>query len=439
MSEGPSVRKKIQKLAARTKKFFEGFGSSEPLSDELAGLVQTLQFHKNRVEEMFQVIYEYFSSLKTLRSSRTKVLNMLCDKYDNNWIGKEDFCKGVKPETASMDEFISNVHDELMIPMVSQLCLYNECMVKVEDWKKKSSKIKDLKKKLDMLESSSNRDEAKIAKVREELSDHESTRSSLVDSIRQDVSKYTDNWILSFSVWIKDFLGDEAHYHKSQNEAFSELNAIVTRLFQTVAHKIPVLPIVERAENMVNVLKDYLKQVKEKIERNAAPKASTSKAADTLDVASCTSDLQKIEAILNLFNFDEIKPEKVASTTIIPEDLSHKAKAPIVSKAVFSKRVTSDGLIPSVSGKLIDLESSSEESQEENEEDKTNLPPYVLYQVRTTKKYSAKTDAELSFEEGDIISVIDDAYATATGFMFGTCRGKEGFFPLLMTYRITAL
>ncbi|GFY74368.1 hypothetical protein TNIN_60151, partial [Trichonephila inaurata madagascariensis] len=134
-----------------------------------------------------------------------------------------------------MDEFISNFHDELMIPMVSQLCLYNECMENIEVWKKKSYKVKDLKKKLDTLESSSNREEAKIAKVREVLSDLESTRSSLVDTIREDVSKYTDK------------------------------------------------PIEERAEKMVNILKDYVKEVKEKIQEKAAPKASTSKAADALD------------------------------------------------------------------------------------------------------------------------------------------------------------
>ncbi|GFY28403.1 uncharacterized protein TNCV_1970581 [Trichonephila clavipes] len=63
-----------------------------------------------------------------------------------------------------MDKFISNVHGELMIPMVSQLGLYNDCMEKIEVWKKKGYKAKDLKKKLDSLESSLNRDEAKIAK-----------------------------------------------------------------------------------------------------------------------------------------------------------------------------------------------------------------------------------------------------------------------------------
>ncbi|GFY28395.1 SH3 domain-containing protein [Trichonephila clavipes] len=80
-----------------------------------------------------------------------------------------------------------------------------------------------------------------------------------------------------------------------------------------------------------------------------------------------------------------------------------------------------------------------EETIEEKNENKTVLPRYVLYQVRAIKGYSARTAAELSFEEGDIIDIIDDGYATSTGLVLGVFKGKKGIFPLLNTYRITAL
>ncbi|GFY75518.1 SH3 domain-containing protein [Trichonephila inaurata madagascariensis] len=113
-----------------------------------------------------------------------------------------------------------------------------------------------------------------------------------------------------------------------------------------------------------------------------------------IHLASCASDVNKIEKILALFEFDDTNSKNDASTAIIPEDLSHEDEVPIVSDAL-----TSDGSNPSASGKV--TESLPQSSFEE-------------YQVRAIKKYSARTAAELSFEEGDIIDIIDDGYATST-------------------------
>ncbi|GFY28402.1 hypothetical protein TNCV_1970571 [Trichonephila clavipes] len=95
--------------------------------------------------------------------------------------------------------------------------------------------------------------------VREVFSELESIRSSLVDSIREDVSKYTDK------------------------------------------------PIEERAENMVNILNDYVKEVKEKIQEKATPKASTSKAADALD-APCHNEFRGLRS-------DSVRQVALATTT----------------------------------------------------------------------------------------------------------------------------
>ncbi|GFS82546.1 hypothetical protein NPIL_570261 [Nephila pilipes] len=71
-----------------------------------------------------------------------------------------------------------------------------------------------------------------------------------------------------------------------------------------------------------------------------------------------------------------------------------------------------------VSGKLMDFSMSPES-------------PKVCALI----SYCAKSDEEISFENGDIIDIIDESEVLRNGFVVGICNGEKGKLPLFATER----
>jgi len=118
-----------------------------------------------------------------------------------------------------------------------------------------------------------------------------------------------------------------------------------------------------------------------------------------------------------------------------PQDDSSEKGSPSNEEAVPLTAPQTEGAQPQLS-----QQPSQQSSQQQQQEVATTEIPGMLYKVRAAYKYIAEDDDELSFEKGEIISVIEfeDPEEQDEGWLLGILElsGIKGVFPANFTKRI---
>ncbi|GFT77590.1 hypothetical protein NPIL_485981 [Nephila pilipes] len=193
---------------------------SGKMAGDMVDLVQTFITHKEEVKEIRVIFGLYFTNLKKIMMQRRIFLNMICEKYEANWQGKEDLSNELQTVTRSMDQLI-HVIDELLGQIDHQISLYEGCMERIEIWKNIDSEVKFLRKKLNMLENMRNQEQNAIDEVKEELSDWES-RIGFYSTLRVELSGYLDMWPSNYNQWTDKFTFDESSYQESVRSVYTK-------------------------------------------------------------------------------------------------------------------------------------------------------------------------------------------------------------------------
>ncbi|GFS82548.1 hypothetical protein NPIL_570271 [Nephila pilipes] len=206
------------------------------MTECMPDLVKAFLAQRESVKGMRVIFSNHLTILKILTDEKRLLLNMICEKYEDLWLGKEEFYNQMQAATTSMDQFIYLIEKELLIGVDKVIELYEGCMGRIKVWQKIHFEMEILKIKLNVLESMENRDEAAIDQAKVELSVWES-EFRFSDSMREELSYYLDKR-LSETIEISEIhvlMKNEFHRGSTARQAVANINSAFAILVATNA------------------------------------------------------------------------------------------------------------------------------------------------------------------------------------------------------------
>ncbi|XP_060524124.1 myc box-dependent-interacting protein 1 isoform X2 [Cylas formicarius] len=402
-SKGSMLAKSVQKHAGRAKeKILQNLGKVDRTADEIFDEhLQNFTRQQNAANRLQKEFNNYIRCIRAAQVASKSLLEAIGEIYESQWTGHDLMYVQTQSVDMLWQDFSHKLADQVLLPLNTYQSQFPEMRKKIDKRGRKLVDYDSQRHSFQALQSNmKKRDDVKIAKGREQLEEAKRTYEMLNSELHDELPALYDSRVLFLVTNLQSLFNAEHTFHSEAAKVFGELDSIVDKLAtdsQRGSYSIKKTNGSASLPRPVSVTKNS----PELIIGNSTPMRPVSD-----DITTPVKPQIKLDVSSN-----DASPQINDATPSPPNTPGANEPAP-PAKALANGNTTPDG-------------ASTE-----------NLPPGVLYRVKATYKYTREDVDELSFEVGEIISVIeyDDPDEQEEGWLMGIKdNGEKGMFPANFT------
>ncbi|XP_073808976.1 myc box-dependent-interacting protein 1b isoform X30 [Danio rerio] len=351
----------VQKRLTRAQeKVMQKLGKADETKDT-AFEEQVANFNKqmNEGTKLQKDLKAYLLAVKTMHECSKRLHDCLAEMYDPEWFGKEEVDSIAEDTDLLWQDFHEKLLDNAVISMDAYLAQFPDIKARIAKRERKLVDFDSARHHFASVQKGKKKDEAKIAKAEEDLGRAQKVFEEINYDLQEELPTLWNSRVGLYVNTFRSVSGLEETFHRDMGKLNQNLSDIMTKLEeQRVAKKGVTTASTGKSDDAAN----------HNQETSDAPK-SPSKPREVPPVSRpprpASSQEVKPDKIINLFEDAEVSD---SNTTTQPE----QNEAPTVTNG------SSD----------------------------TELPPSVLFKVKTMHDYSATDSDELDLKAGDIVLVL---------------------------------
>nr|XP_022906636.1 myc box-dependent-interacting protein 1 isoform X1 [Onthophagus taurus] len=483
-SRGSLLAKSVQKHAGRAKeKLLQNLGkvdkTLDDIFDEHLQNFNRQQLAANRLQKEFS---NYLRAVRNVQVASKSLLEAIGDTYESSWSGHDNLYVQTQSVDSLWQDFYHKLTDQVCIPLNTYQSQFPEMKKKID---KRGRKLVDYDSQRHsfqalQLNMAKKRDETKIARGKEQLEEAKRTYEMLNSELHDELPALYDSRILFLVTNLQTLFNAEQNFHNEASKVFGTLENIVDKLATdsqrssysvkrtngtaSISRTTPSSFVnnISTTPTKINPIPDN--DAKTPTNSEHTPEFTTAKASrasvDSTPPASPSPTTPKSPGTPPPRS--PISPRAAPVSAVPPEESIEKTNEDIAPPPS-PEAVEINGGDPGDDEVTPQLEKPDKvqnggnkttptaggeknESVNKNVEElydipvgasTDNLPPGVLYRVKSTYKYNREDVDELSFDVGEIIQVIeyDDPEEQEEGWLMGIkeSNGEKGMFPANFT------
>jgi amphiphysin len=451
-SRGSLLAKSVQKHAGRAKeKILQNLGKVDRTADEIFDEhLQNFTRQQNAANRIQKEFNNYIRCIRAAQAASKSLLEAIGETYESQWTGHDLLYVQTQSVDMLWQDFSHKLADQVLLPLNTYQSQFPEMRKKIDKRGRKLVDYDSQRHSFQALQTNmKKRDDAKIAKGREQLEEAKRTYEMLNSELHDELPALYDSRILFLVTNLQTLFNAEHVFHSEAAKVFGELEAVVDKLAtdsQRGSYSV-------KKTNGSSLPRPSSKNSSPLILNNISP--ITSPHPEDLSQSPTKKDSPKSETT-QLYANDPVVPTTPTKTDSTPPSTPVDPPTPVtppvkVNPPEINGETTPDGKpsSPEPSAPQAANEKASINNAQTNNKNveelydipigasTENLPPGVLYRVKATYKYNREDVDELSFDVGEIIQVIeyDDPEEQEEGWLMGLKEhtGDKGMFPANFT------
>ncbi|XP_050419741.1 myc box-dependent-interacting protein 1 isoform X1 [Adelges cooleyi] len=420
-SKGSLIAKSVSKHAGRAKeKFLQNLGKVDRTEDEIFNEhLQNFSKQQNSANKLQKEFTNYIRCVRAVQVASKSLMDTLNEMYESQWVGHDHMCTHSNNLDMLWSDYSHKLADQVLIPLNTYQAQFAETRKKID---KRNRKLVDYdsQRHSNQLASTNNgvgkkKDEAKMMKAKEQF-DEVKRKFDLINSeLHDELPALYNSRVLFLITNLQPYFAAEQLFHNESSKVFAEMESIVDKLANDYQHQSKMLNYFVRNNKTVNnVVNNVQSALQSPVSPISINEDDTTK-SPSLSPSPPATAVSKTPEINN-----DVPPKQVVEEEKLVNGNSPQTNgvAPARHENGSNKNLAAEIEIPP--GATTD-----------------NLPAGVLYRVVATYKYDAEDTDELSFEKGEIISVVsyDDPETQEEGWLIGIkeSTGEKKMFPANFT------
>ncbi|XP_050297800.1 myc box-dependent-interacting protein 1 isoform X1 [Anthonomus grandis grandis] len=455
-SRGSLLAKSVQKHAGRAKeKLLQNLGKVDRTADEIFDEhLENFTRQQNAANRLQKEFSNYIRCIRATQAASKTLFEAIGETYESQWTGHDQLYIQTQQIDILWQDFSHKLADQVLLPLNTYQSQFPEMRKKIDKRGRKLIDYDNQRHSFQALQTNmKKRDDVKIAKGREQLEEAKRTYEILNSELHDELPALYDSRVLFLVTNLQSLFNAEDTFHSESAKIFSDLESIVDKLATDSQRGSYNVKKTNGTNSLPRPKNALLKESPELIVNNVQSK----RAVDD-DTANSVSQVDTSPSPAKANN-NSLENSKSDSVPITPNSTTSVPASPTTPTSPISKELTKSNTAnnnavcePSVDAAdttnkldaVADVEPVVKEDNKRLEElydipvgaSTEHLPPGVLYRVKATYKYTREDVDELSFEVGEIISVIeyDDPDEQEEGWLMGVKdNGDKGMFPANFT------
>ncbi|XP_078378544.1 myc box-dependent-interacting protein 1-like isoform X1 [Oculina patagonica] len=430
---------------------------------------------QSAAQRLHKELKNYYSCIKAMLVSSDAFGDAMREVYEPEWPGSDKVIQYLEELHSQWQELVEKLDDEVIIPLTAYQSQFPDIKARINKRGRKLVDYDRCRHNLETLKAKGKTaDPKKLAQAEEEYNEAKSVYTKLHAELYEELPALFDSRIGYYVSSFQSIFTAEGVFHREAAKTKTQMNDLMDGLIQdmstgtyTTKRPYPVA-----SENQVSDSDDMDTQ-------------TTSSHAESGDTVVCNDEAAAVESSedgtvnqaervvdggdgLNPFTHsDHDEQEGVGGETVTQQETQERPKPvpaarppppqvdstdkkagekpqvpplPVARPVQPQAESTEKGSPSNEEAPPITTPQTEGVQQQPQQEVTTSEIPGVLYKVRAAYKYVAEDDDELSFEKGEIISVIEfeEPEEQDEGWLLGILElsGIKGVFPANFTKRI---
>ncbi|KAF7278933.1 amphiphysin [Rhynchophorus ferrugineus] len=459
-SRGSLLAKSVQKHAGRAKeKILQNLGKVDRTADEIFDEhLQNFTRQQNAANRLQKEFSNYIRCIRAAQAASKSLLDAIGEIYESQWTGHDHLYVQTQSVDMLWQDFSHKLADQVLLPLNTYQSQFPEMRKKIDKRGRKLVDYDGQRHNFQALQTNmKKRDDAKIAKGREQLEEAKRTYEMLNSELHDELPALYDSRVLFLVTNLQSLFNAEHTFHSESAKIFGELEGVVDKLAtdsQRGSYSIKKTNGTTSLPRPTSITKNS----PELIVNNSTPIRASEGSPTKTEPTPFKSESPVSNDSRNSSPTTPTKvPEPVIPTTPTTPPSATFPTSP--AKQLTNGNTSPDGKSPSVdpvdnvpnneqtpSTTVTNTTTPAEKPADNRRVEELydipvgasteNLPPGVLYRVKATYKYTREDVDELSFEVGEVISVVeyDDPEEQEEGWLMGVKEnGEKGMFPANFT------
>ncbi|KRY00553.1 Mitochondrial ornithine transporter 1, partial [Trichinella pseudospiralis] len=358
----------------------------------------TTKLESKNAERLQRELRNYITCMKALAQASRGYYEAVREVYDPEWTGS-DHVRAISHSIELLwDEFCEKLIDQALNPLNSYCSQFVDLKGKIA---KRGRKLVDYDSARHSYESvvgnGKKPDDVKVQKAQQELAVAKKLYDDINSELSEELPVLYDGRYTFFINNLQSMFSAESNFHCDSAKLLTEIRDVITPKFN-VSHSLNHTDNLSSRSSLLN--------------RSTTPAAEVNN-----EDASLTSDDSKV-----LPNSPAVKKTTTLKDTRGDSD-ENNPFANETDESSKSTPVTENGNVKENNGETVKASSTTVQD--------------VLYKVRASHRYTAEDTDELSFEAGEVISVVpyENPEDQDEGWLMGVLEatGQRGVFPVNFT------
>ncbi|XP_065079323.1 myc box-dependent-interacting protein 1 isoform X3 [Ochlerotatus camptorhynchus] len=446
-NKGLLLAKSVQKHAGRAKeKLLQNLGKVDRTGDEIFDEhLSNFNRQQNSATRLQKEFNNYIRCVRAVQTASKSLMEAISEVYESQWTGSEALYAQTNTVEVLFQDFSHKLGDQVLIPLNTYTSQFPEMRKKIDKRGRKLVDYDSQRHSFQGLQSNAakRKDDVKITKGREQLEEAKRTYEVLNTELHDELPALHDSRILFLVTNLQTLFASEQQFHSETAKVYAELEAIVDKLAtesqrgsytlkKITANSAPSSPPQSPVKANLSIVNNITNgSANANGPTSTSPSISpspeqphsledTEPSYQNSEVVKSTSAALRSSTTtpttinnINSINNTDASSQQATAAAKTPEPPTATTATTTTSATTTSEKVTTNGATT------------------------TDLPPGVLYRVKSTYKYVREDVDELSFEVGDTINVIEyeDQEDQEEGWLMGIKEGtnEKGMFPANFT------
>ncbi|XP_041371615.1 amphiphysin-like [Gigantopelta aegis] len=483
---------KAQKRLSRTKtKVLQNLGKAERTTDEsldeCAHLIDRQQEVAHKVQKDLR---HYIQCARALSCASKTFFTTVSEIYEPNWTQESTFKQSLESFDALWEDYLDNLNTRIVTPVNEYLTSFPTIKAKISKRGRKLMDYDNARHNLDVQQNAKKKDEAKITKAQEELTEAKLIYDDMNNLLHRELPEFYNSRVTFYSNIFQSLFSSKNTFHGNTAQLADKLTDISTQLSKDFSQFVyrPTRPVSKSSdsgeENPIvngNQQQDTPPTPKsEKTDEPSVSKEPDSPAIVTKSVIKENGDYYAPEDVIGentqgdvYTNQSTIIAQK-SETGTMEDDKQEttqvngisgaaqtteevKEKNPLdlpdypppappgdEEQTTVASRIESVYDEPKSSRLVVDDDDDDDDDHYQmpmsNKPLRDLIPDNFLYEVQATHMYQGEDEDELTFEAEEIIYVIphENPDEQDDGWVMGIKKsnGQKGVFPENFTKRV---
>lgn len=447
-SRGSLLAKSVQKHAGRAKeKILQNLGKVDRTADEIFDdHLQNFTRQQNAANRLQKEFNNYIRCIRAAQAASKSLLEAIGETYESQWAGHDNLYIQTQSVDMLWQDYSHKLADQVLLPLNTYQSQFSEMRKKIDKRGRKLVDYDSQRHSFQALQTNmKKRDDAKISKGREQLEEAKRTYEILNSELHDELPALYDSRVLFIVTSLQSLFNAENVFHSESAKVFNELEGIVDKLAtdsQRGSYSVKNTNGTASLPRTTNTVSNSPEMIINNVTSKRADEDTSVHSPTQTKTNSSKSDISLSD--------NDLRPSSPSPRTNALSEPASVNNPPIspVSKQLTDSDPSpgeneSDERVKSDTNKTNEVDSPKKDDRRLEElydipvgTSTEHLPPGVLYRVKATYKYTREDVDELSFEVGEIISVIeyDDPEEQEEGWLMGMKEnGEKGMFPANFT------
>ncbi|XP_068909232.1 amphiphysin isoform X3 [Tenebrio molitor] len=232
-SRGSLLAKSVQKHAGRAKeKILQNLGKVDRTADEIFDEhLQNFTRQQNAANRIQKEFNNYIRCIRAAQAASKSLLEAIGETYESQWTGHDLLYVQTQSVDMLWQDFSHKLADQVLLPLNTYQSQFPEMRKKIDKRGRKLVDYDSQRHSFQALQTNmKKRDDAKIAKGREQLEEAKRTYEMLNSELHDELPALYDSRILFLVTNLQTLFNAEHVFHSEAAKVFGELEAVVDKL-----------------------------------------------------------------------------------------------------------------------------------------------------------------------------------------------------------------